>query len=300
MLHRLFIIAFAVLFSFAGPAPLNPAALAQPSDPPRPFADLTRLADDTYAWRYQGYDTIFVVTDEGVILGDPIGLPNPREPELLKAVIRSVTDQPVKYLIYSHGNEDHAAGADAFLDTATLIGTPEAAEKLARLASPRHPVPSVLVADHMRLELGGVALDLYHAGHTQGSDHLYVHYPARHVLWAVDFIPVRALPFRDFGGATDIEAWMSSLDRIAELDFDVLVPGHGEFGDKTTVRAVRQYLQDLSTAVRAAQLRGLADGSDQMAQAVRADLASAYGTWGNFDSWLPLNIQGVLRIWSSP
>src|SRR5438093_504879 len=91
MLARLGAIAFGVLFSLVGPAsPLGTAAQAQaePPDSPRPFADLTRLAEDTYAWRYQGYDTIFVVTDEGVILGDPIALTNPRETDLLKAVIR--------------------------------------------------------------------------------------------------------------------------------------------------------------------------------------------------------------------
>lgn len=277
-----------------------PAALAQPApQAPRPFADLTQLADDVYAWRYRGYDTIFIVTGEGVIASDPIGITNPREPDLFKAVIRSVTDQPVRYLIYSHGNADHAFGADVFADTATLVATQAAAAKLAALNSPRHPAPTLIVNDYLRLELGGVAVDLYWPGPTQGDDHLIVHYPARRILFAVDFIPVMRLPFRDLPGATSIDAWVNSLAWIEEtLDFDVLVPGHGELGNKESVRAVRGYLQELTAAIRAAQARGLADSSEEMTAAVRIDLAPRYGSWEAFDEYLPLNITGVIRVWS--
>jgi len=283
-----------------GANPPHPA-LAQQGPPvgTQPFADLLRIADDVYVWRYQGYSTMFIVTDDGVIAADPIGMTNPREPELYKAVIRSVTDQPVKYLIYSHGNEDHAWGGDAFADTATLIGTPEAARKLTALGSPRHPVPTTMVDPYLRLELGGVALDLYWAGHTQGDDHLIIHYPARGVLFAVDFIPVRSLPFRDLGGATDIDAWMDSLTWIEGLEWDILVPGHGfVLGDKGTVREVRQYLGDLQTAIRAARTQGLADNSEGMVASVREALAPSYGSWGQFNNWLDLNVSGVVRVWS--
>src|SRR5688500_18756180 len=66
MLRRFAVCAFLCLLAVgslsAGPA-TPAAARSQPTDLPRPFADLTRLADDVYAWRYQGYDTIFIVTD---------------------------------------------------------------------------------------------------------------------------------------------------------------------------------------------------------------------------------------------
>jgi glyoxylase-like metal-dependent hydrolase (beta-lactamase superfamily II) len=207
-----------------------------------------------------------------------------------------VTDQPVRYLIYSHGNEDHAFGADVFVDTATLIATQAAADKLAALNSPRHPAPTLIVNDFLRLELGGKAVDIHWAGHTQGDDYLIVHYPARRVLFAVDFVPVRSLLFRDLPGTTSIDAFMESLARIErDFDFDVLVPGHGEFGTKDDVRAVREYLLDLTAAVRAARARGLADNSSEMVSAVRADLAPKYSAWAQFETWLPLNITGVIR-----
>ena len=61
---------------------------------------------------------------------------------------------------------------------------------------------------------------------------------------------------------------------------------------------VRGYLEDLMAAVRAAQDQGLADNSPEMIEAVRTELEPAYGSWAMFAEWLPLNIEGLLRIWA--
>jgi len=77
------------------------------------------------------------------------------------------------------------------------------------------------------------------------------------------------------------------------------VPGHPPIpGTKETVRQVRGYLEDLIAAVKAAQADGLADNSPEMVAAVRSVLEQEYGTWANFEEWLPLNIEGLLRIWA--
>src|SRR5262245_43629200 len=67
---------------------------------PRSVFELTQVASDAYMWRYVGHNSFFVVTDEGVIATDPIGLTNTRSPEIYKAAIASVTQQPVRYLVY--------------------------------------------------------------------------------------------------------------------------------------------------------------------------------------------------------
>ncbi len=35
-----------------------------------------------------------------------------------------------------------------------------------------------------------------------------------------------------------------------------------------------------------------------MVESVRATLEPEYGAWLMFDEWLPLNVEGLLRIWS--
>ena len=76
------------------------------------------------------------------------------------------------------------------------------------------------------------------------------------------------------------------------------MPGHGPLGTRDTVRQVRQYSLDLMAAIRSARAQGLPDNSEAMVASVRAALAPTYGSWAEFDSYLPENIQGIIRSWS--
>lgn len=51
-------------------------------------------------------------------------------------------------------------------------------------------------------------------------------FPAERALFAVDFIPVKAVAFRNLPDAY-IPEWMESLKRVEAMDFDIQVPGHG-------------------------------------------------------------------------
>jgi len=70
-------------------------------------------------------------------------------------------------------------------------------------------------------------------------------------------------------------------------------------GTKADVGELRGYAEDLIAAVQDAQEQGLADNSPEMVEAVRMTLEPEYGTWANFAEWLPLNIEGLIRIWSA-
>src|SRR5689334_23492922 len=89
------------------------AALAQPAQ--QPFA--TRKIDGTdnvYLFRYQGHQSMFIVTREGVIATDPIGRYRPEAVTAYLAEIRKITDRAVKYLSYSHAHFDQITGGKTF------------------------------------------------------------------------------------------------------------------------------------------------------------------------------------------
>ena len=274
-------------------------ALAQEATPSAPSPDLQQFGDDTYAFVNSGYVSLFIVTDEGVIATDPGSQGGPERAEAYRAAIASVTDQPVRYLIYSHDHADHATGGEVFADTATFISHRNAVEKLAALDDPRTPVPQIAFNDQLAIELGGTTIELYYTGRNHSDNSIVLLHPERRLLFAVDFIPVNTLPYQNLPDAYP-EEWVESLRWIDEnLDFDTLVPGHPPVpGTKENVSGVRQYLEDLMAAVRAAQEQGLADNSPEMVEAVRMELEPDYGSWGMFAEWLPLNIEGLTRIWS--
>jgi len=266
---------------------------------PQSVVELTRVAEDVYMIRSIGHNALFIVTDDGVIATDPIGQGNPRFPQLYRAAIASVTDQPVRYVVYSHHHPDHITCGIVFADTAQFVSQSMAAPKIAALNDPTTPAPTITFDDHMTLELGGKAVELYYTGRNSTPNTSVLVYPARRVAFAVDFIPVNSLPFRTFADGYPDE-WIESLRWIENnLEFDVLVPGHGNLGSMENVRQVREYFQDLMAAIRAARAQGFADNSEEMVAAVRADLAPKYGNWSNFGPYLLENIQGVIRSWST-
>jgi glyoxylase-like metal-dependent hydrolase (beta-lactamase superfamily II) len=262
---------------------------------PQSVAELTRVAEDVYMWRSVGHNTMFVTTDEGVIAADPIGLVNQRSPQMYRAAVASVTDRPVTHLIYSHDHADHITGGFIFADTARFYSHQLAAPKIDAQDNVKNPAPTELVDERMSLTVGGKTVELIHVGRNHSDNSLVIHYPARRLLFAVDFIPVNRLPFQALMGDFPLE-WIESLSRIErDIDFDVLVPGHGPLGSKRNVTADREYFEELIAAIRAARAQGLADNSEQMVAAVRTALAPKYGTWEQFSAWLPLNIQGIIR-----
>jgi glyoxylase-like metal-dependent hydrolase (beta-lactamase superfamily II) len=260
--------------------------------------ELTKLFDDVYLYRSIGHQAIFIVTDDGVFATDPIGLGNPRAPQLYKAAIASVTDQPVKFVIYSHDHVDHIKGGVVFADTARYLSHNLAAPKIAARNDPLTPAPTLTFGEYLAVDLGGRVITLHYAGRNHSDNSIVLMYPARRLAFAVDFIPVDSLPFRNLGDSYP-EEWIESLAWVeANLDFDLLVPGHGPLGAKDHVRQMREYFEDLLAAIRAAREQGLPDNSDAMVASVRAALAPRYGSWASFGPYLPENIQGVIQSWS--
>jgi glyoxylase-like metal-dependent hydrolase (beta-lactamase superfamily II) len=255
---------------------------------------LVRVADDVYMFRMTGYNSMFIVTDEGVIAMDPIG---PSRAAAFKDAIASVTSQPVRYVIYGHDHADHSSGGGVFADTAEFVSHWLAVPKVAARGDANFPVPTITFDDQMSLSLGGKTVELYYVGLNHSDNNIVLVYPARRVAFAVDFIEHESLYSRSLGGW--LNEWIEGFRWVEQnLDFDVLVSGHGELGSKDTFREQREYLEDLMAAVTAARASGLADNSEEMVASVRERLASRYGGWTNFENRIAGNVNGVLQYWS--
>ena len=78
-------------------------------------------------FRYGNSQAMFVVTSSGVIATDPIGYGRPQAVTTYVEEIKKVTDQPIRYVIYSHHHFDHIAGGKPFKDAgATFIAHKQA------------------------------------------------------------------------------------------------------------------------------------------------------------------------------
>ena len=102
----------------AAPAP-PPAAPAAPAPPPFSTTKVEGT-DGVYIFRMGGHQAMFIVTKAGVIATDPMGLRRPTAKTYIEE-IRKVTQQPIKYVIYSHSHYDHIAGGQPFKALARVL-----------------------------------------------------------------------------------------------------------------------------------------------------------------------------------
>jgi glyoxylase-like metal-dependent hydrolase (beta-lactamase superfamily II) len=113
---------------------LRAPALAQqgPAAQRGPVREIIHITGDLYRARNGNWYAIFLVTPEGIILGDPI---NTDFAQWLKAELDTRFEVPVRYVVYSHSHFDHAAGGAAFADTAIFV----AHENMTRNMDGRYP-----------------------------------------------------------------------------------------------------------------------------------------------------------------
>jgi glyoxylase-like metal-dependent hydrolase (beta-lactamase superfamily II) len=109
---------------------LTTTATAQP--PGGPAREIIPLTGDLYRARNGNWYTIFLVTPDGIVLGDPI---NPGFAAWLKEQLDESFDVPVRYVVYSHSHFDHAGGGAVFADTALFV----AQENMRRNMDGRYP-----------------------------------------------------------------------------------------------------------------------------------------------------------------
>src|SRR5437016_10585758 len=84
-------------------------------------AEFRKVADDVYAFigKRNDANALVVVTSQGVVLVDTGN--NPPETRLLQNFIKSVTSQPVRYVIVSQNHGDHTGGTPLFAPPTHVI-----------------------------------------------------------------------------------------------------------------------------------------------------------------------------------
>jgi glyoxylase-like metal-dependent hydrolase (beta-lactamase superfamily II) len=277
----------------AGMAALVLAALtaaAHAQEPPQFATTKVEGTENVYIFRYVRHQSMFIVTPQGVIATDPIGLRRPAAKAYIEE-IRKITKAPIKYVIYSHSHFDHIAGGQPFKDLgAVLVAHRNAKARIVALQRPDVVVPDQVVDRKRTITLGGTTLELIYVGKNHSDSTLVMRLPKERIIFTVDWIPLQTVPFRGMADTylPDIE---DSLKTVIAMEWDRLIPGHPgpdgrQIGTKEDARVALAYLQDLSAAVKKA-----ADDHKCLADATREIKLPKYENWTNYSQYLPMNIE---------
>ena len=281
-MRRIILAAALTLTGIVAAAP--PPAVAQTAQ--QPIREITKLAGEVYRFRNNFHYSVFAVTPDGVIATDPI---DADAAKWLKEEIAKSFGKPIKYLIYSHDHRDHISGGQVLGEGAVVISHANA--KLAIVGEKRPTaVPQVTFTDRLEIELGGTTVELSYIGRNHSNNSIVMRFPKDRLLFAVDFIPVKSVAFRDFPDGY-LEDWIESLKRVEAMDFDVLVPGHGPLGGKADVVAYRLFKETLRDEV----LKLVREGKtlEEVKAAVKLP---QYAGLAGYEQMFPLNVEGMYRM----
>ena len=241
---------------------------------------ITNIEGDVYRFQNKFHYSIFVITDDGVVVTDPI---NAEATAWLRNEIGKLTDKPITHLIYSHSHGDHASGGTLFGDVPNIIAQADAPAKIDGIA------PTSRIIGPTAIEVGGKTIELTPLGPGHCDDLMAIVVKPESVGFIVDAVAANRLPFRDFPNS-NVDEWTDQVRNVEALDFEIFAGGHGPLGVKDDVTAGRIYLEELRDQV----LEGLKAGKsvDELKSSITMD---KYKDWGSYDQWRELNVQGMAR-----
>jgi glyoxylase-like metal-dependent hydrolase (beta-lactamase superfamily II) len=236
-------------------------------------------------------DGVHVIPDEGVALVPNVGIVvgddgvlvidtgmGPANAEIVLAAVRGLTRLPIRYLVTTHFHPEHNYGAQAFPDETLLVYATAQHEDLQRKGEAYRtwfiemfgddvrellePVelrePDLTFEKHVELNLGGKRAELYYFGqpaHTGGDTVVYL--PQQKVAFVGDLVPNGRFPILADEDSS-IHGWIRTLDALAALGAETIIPSHGPPGKAGLIRQVRDYLTSIETGAERLRSDGVA------------------------------------------
>jgi glyoxylase-like metal-dependent hydrolase (beta-lactamase superfamily II) len=110
---------------------------------------------------------------------------------------------------------------------------------------------------------GGREIQIIHMGRGHTGGDVVVFLPEEKIVFTGDLM----VPFIPYMGDAHVDEWPATLEKLKELDFDTLLPGHGPIVQgKERIDFLQAYLSDLWTNTAALKASGLS--AEQAAQQI--------------------------------
>lgn len=271
-------------------------------------ASFDQIGPGLYAYTAEGDpNSGVIVGDDGVMVID--AQPTPAMADELIARIAKVTDKPIKYVLLTHYHAVRVLGASAFKGAEILAsdttrgliaerGKQDMDSEIGRFprlfraaeSIPGLTWPTITFPDQISIWLGRREVRIMHIGRGHTAGDVIAVVPDAGVLFSGDLVEYKSACYCGDAHFTD---WPATLDHLAELQANALMPGRG--AALTTPEQVAEgialtadFLSTLYGSVQdsVAKGRSLKDAFDF----VRLAMDPKFKTFAIYEHCLPFNV----------
>jgi len=305
---------------------MSDKAFASQADLVEKTVSFDKLSDHAYAYTAEGDpNTGIIIGDDAAMVIDTQATPVMAQDVIRR--VREVTDKPIRYVVLSHYHAVRVLGASAYQpehviasrDTYDLIvergehDMKSEIERFPRLfraveSVPGLTWPTMVFEKRLTIWLGKLQVELLQLGrgHTKGDTVAWL--PQEKIMFSGDLVEFGATPYT---GDAYLGDWPATLDAIAALAPDKLVPGRGaSLQDPAAVKAGLDGTRSFVTAMYEHVKRGAQAGKDlrTVYRETYEALKPRFGDWVIFDHCLPFDVTRAFdeathyphpRIWTA-
>jgi glyoxylase-like metal-dependent hydrolase (beta-lactamase superfamily II) len=175
-----------------------------------------------------GGNTSVRVGNDAVFVADLKNMGEENYQQLI-ALIKTVTPLPVKAAAVSHVHQDHSGNTASFIRDGADVWAHEGEKKLTETYvsnGQKVGAPSKTYAKDQTITLGNARIELHHYGPAHTGGDTIVYFPDLKIVHAGDVVS-NPSPNCDLVNGGSAVNWVKVMDEIMKLDFDTMIPGHG-------------------------------------------------------------------------
>jgi len=216
---------------------------------------------------FTGEDGVFLIDDQYAPLTDRI-----------VAAIRTVSDEPIRFLVNTHMHPDHTGGNENLGRAGAIIFGHDNVRSQMEVAGYAEAPPFVTYSDEMSFHINGERVHVFKApnAHTNGDS--FIRFHGSNVVHTGDVYRTTTYPFIDVNNGGSYLGTIEALNLLlAVCDANTkIIPGHGNVSNMAEVTAFR----DMLVVIRDRVAEAIRDGKS-LEEIQGAGLTAEYDArWG--------------------
>lgn len=182
---------------------------------------------------FVGDDGVFLIDDQYAPLTDKI-----------VAAVRTISNEPIRFLVNTHMHPDHTGGNENFGKMGTLIFGHDNVRSQMEAAGYKEEAPLITYGEDMSFHINGEAVYAFKTPNAHTNNDSYIVFKGSNAVHTGDIYRTTSYPYIDIVNGGSFLGAIKALDLLVEIsNADTkIIPGHGVISNVGEVRAWRDML----------------------------------------------------------